>query len=553
MRCVRLAFSMAVLGAVAAFAAPHASALPPPSCAPGGSQSVSSAHFKVYYNDDPQQPDYFSQPQAGTILATAERAYSSFVGELGFPAPAVGSSGKTEFYIADLSTWKLGVYFCYGTADLDAKAVVGGAGDYEVASTVFDEVEYGVAPGGAQTWLMNGFAGWAAWHSLDYPSDSIADIGPFDASLDCDSAVDMANCSKIGFENLGESRWPFYEYLVERFGNTFAQDVFTAVQADLGFGLAGLSDAIAAKGSTLSTEYGNYAAKLLTGGWTATPLNAASIPVSGSPIQTGASSGAIPTTSYGVNHLATKFVEIDRGDGDGSHACYEATLSLKVQIPAGVTTQPTFYWAAGGSAPVPLAISGSSATATVPWDTCKWSSKGYLSLPNTSMIDGTSFTVSGTLTVNFGEPATASTPPGQTVQYGGTTDTASLADLPDLSLFGPELLTIDRTDTRLRLIVESSGDGFATFSLGGTSLGTVAVRAGGNDVRLALPQAILRSLRRSASTMTLSMTPIAANGTTTGSAITRKVEITGTAKPTKKIRLTQHPKKKPVKKHHSTK
>src|SRR6185312_13384966 len=268
------------------------------------------------------------------------------------------------------------------------------------------------------------FAGWAAWHSLDYPSDSIADIGPFDASLDCDSAVDMANCSKIGFENLGESRWPFYEYLVERFGNTFAQDVFTAVQADLGFGLAGLSDAIAAKGSTLSTEYGNYAAKLLTGGWTATPLNAASIPVSGSPIQTGASSGAIPTTSYGVNHLATKFVEIDRGDGDGSHACYEATLSLKVQIPTGVTTQPTFYWAAGGSAPVPLAISGSSATATVPWDTCKWSSKGYLSLPNTSMIDGTSFTVSGTLTVNFGEPATASTPPGQTVQYGGTTDTA---------------------------------------------------------------------------------------------------------------------------------
>ena len=53
------------------------------------------------------------------------------------------------------------------------------------------------------------------------------------------------------------------------------------------------------------------------GGWSATVLNAATIPVSGTPINTGATTGAIPTQSFGVNHLATKFVEIDRGDGDG--------------------------------------------------------------------------------------------------------------------------------------------------------------------------------------------------------------------------------------------
>src|SRR5690349_17418287 len=110
MRCVRLTLAMVGLAATAAvFAAPraHAAPLAPPSCTPPSTQMVASAHFQVYYNDDPTKPDYFSQPQAGTILATAERAYSSYVTELGFPTPAVGLSGKTELYVADLSTWQL--------------------------------------------------------------------------------------------------------------------------------------------------------------------------------------------------------------------------------------------------------------------------------------------------------------------------------------------------------------------------------------------------------------------------------------------------------------
>ena len=59
-------------------------------------------------------------------------------------------------------------------------------------------------------------------------------------------------------------------------------------------------------------------------------------------------------------------------------------------IPAGTHSQPTFYWTGpGGIAPMPLAINGSTATATIPWDTCTWiGASGLLSLPNASSLRG---------------------------------------------------------------------------------------------------------------------------------------------------------------------
>jgi hypothetical protein len=269
---------------------------------------------------------------------------------------------------------------------------------------------------------------------------------------------------------------------------------------------------------------------------------------------TGASSGAIPTSSYGVNHLATKFVEIDRGDGDGSHRCYEATLTLYVQIPAGVTSQPTFYWSAGGSPAVPLSIVGSKATAVVPWDTCNWSTKGYLSLPNTSMVDGTSFTVSGALSVDLGKPASSASPPGPTSQYGSTIDAATISSVPELSLFGPQLLRLAADDTQLRVIVQSSGEGSAVFALGSSALASVQLRAGGNRIQLPLPAALLRTLRRSSATMLLSMTPVAPDGTTKGSSVTRQVQITRPVKT--KVTVKSHVKPvrpKPAKRLHRAK
>lgn len=527
-RLLVLTLGIAALGAAASS---RALADPLPSCTPTLPQSISSAHFVVSYTDDPLTTGYLTQVQAGTVLSAAERSYASYAAA-GFPAPAVGGSGKTELYVMDLTQYKLAAMYCNGSVVEDTTTVTGSSMPFSVGNDVFTQIEMRI--GSAPTWLINGASAWASWRALGYPSDSIADIGPFDMALDCGSAYDKVNCSTTGYENLGSSRWPFYEYLTEKFGPLFIVDIFTASGAAGGDGLAGLENALAAKRTTLSAEYGAYAAKLLAGGWTATTLSTATIPVSGTKIQTGISSGAIPTQSFGINHLATKFVEIDRGDGSGDHACYAATLTLNVQIPAGVTSQPTFYWSGGGSTPVALAVSGNAATATVPWDTCAWTTKGYLALPNTSLVDGTSFVVSGTLNVDFSTPVTSAVPPAPANQFGQVIDASSFSTAPTLSLFGPQLLRLTPQDTTVRLIVESSAEGSVTAAIGSLALGTHALRPGGNDLRFTLPHGLLQSLRRSAGTLVLTLTPRALDGTTVGTAVTRTVTVAVAKQPTKK-------------------
>jgi hypothetical protein len=519
-RLVILGLGLAALGAIAS---PRALAAPLPSCTPALPQSITSAHFLVKYSDDPTVTGFLTQVQAGTVLAAAERSYSSYVGA-GFPTPAVGGSGKTELYIMDLSSFGISSIYCNGSVVEDTKTVTADSMAYSVGADVFSQVENGI--GSAPTWLVNGAASWASWRTLGYPADSITDIGPFDMALDCASAYDKVNCSVKGYENLGSSRWPFYEFLTEKFGPLFIVDIITASQAAGGNGLTGLQNALAAKGTTLSAEYGAYAAKLLTGGWTATTLSAAVIPVSGTAIQTGISSGAIPQQSFGINHLATKFVEIDRGDGSGDHACYAATLTLNVAIPAGVTSQPTFFWSGGGSAPVALAVSGNSATTTVPWDTCAWKTKGYLALPNTSLVDGTSFVVSGTLNVDFSTPVDSALPPSPATPFGQVIPALSFSTAPTLSLFGPATLRLPPQGTQARLIVESSGEGSVTAAIGSVVLGTRPLRPGNNDLRFTLPTSLLRSLRRSAATLTLTLTPLSLDGKTVGTAVTRNVSMT---------------------------
>jgi hypothetical protein len=549
----RLLVVFAVLASVAGFGSSRALATAtPPDCGPPApdpnlaAQTIRSAHFSVSYTDDPLVLGFITQVQAGTVLAAAERSYASFVAA-GFPPPAVAASGKTEFYITDLTQFKLSAVYCYGFAYQNKSSVIGDTMPFNVGADVFSQVGESIGAS-APTWLSNGAGAWASWRALNYPAGSITDIGPFDMALDCDSGYDKVNCSANGYENLGGSRWPFYEYLTEKFGPLFIVDIFSATQAAGGDGLAGLQNALLAKGTTLVAEYGAYAAKLLTGGWTATTLSAAIIPVSGAKIQTGISSGTIPTESFGINHLATKFVEIDRGDGAGDHPCYAATLTINVQIPLGVTSQPTFYWSGGGSPPVALAVSAGMATTTVPWDTCAWSTKGYLALPNTSLVDGTSFIVSGTLNVDFSTPATASLPPAPATQFGQAVPASSFWTAPTLSLLGPGLLRLTSTDSQVRLLVQSSGEGSVKAAIGSLSLGTLALRPGGNDLRFTLPAGVLQSLRRALSTgIVLTLTPLAPDGKTTGAAVTRNISVTAVVKkPAKKP--ANKSAKKPVKK-----
>jgi hypothetical protein len=509
---------------------------PPPSCAPPLPQTLSSAHFTVSYTGDPKSADYITESQAGEILASAERARDTYLA-LGFPAPQTGPSGvTTDIYVIDLSTFSLSSYICFGTFDFNAGDVGKEGMAYSLGFDVFEEIEYNVyfPPGAGDPWLTQGIAAWASWKALGYPAASTSALGPYEMSLDCyDATFGSAKCSKDLAQNLGGTRWPFYEYLTERFGSSFILDLLAAANT-AGDSLAGLQNALVARGTTLAAEYSSFAAKLLYGGWTAPALNVVAPAMSGSAIKAGAATGDTPAQHFGVNHLATRFIEIDRGDGDGAHPCYAATLTVTVQIPAGITSQPVFYWGGGGSSPVALTLSGSTATTSVPWDTCLWTSKGYLSLPNTSSTaNGNDFVVSTHIDVNTALPATATPPPAPTSTYGPSVNVP--ADVPpDITVLGPGLMRLSATAKQLRIIIQSNGEGSVRARLGSLDLGTRLLRPGGNDLRFTLPKGVLSRLRVSASTNVITLTPVSADGTNVGTAVTQRVIGATIKKPAKK-------------------
>src|SRR4051794_1020843 len=395
----RVLVLLAVAMGLAVATSPSAFAAGLPGGSPAAPQQLASAHFVVTFNDDPtsQAGPVITSIQAGTVLATAEQQYNALAA-LGFPTP-VTVGGKTVIHVVDLSSFQLSSYNCVGEINLDIGAL---SDNFTLGFDLFEEIEYNY--GSIDGWLVQGLASWGGWKSIGYPEESTATLGPWEMSLDCaiGNVLTSHLCSTDGYTNLGLSRWPFYEYLAERFGNGFVSTLLTDVHAAGGDGLAGLNTALAAQGTTLAAEYAAFSTKLLAGGWTAQQLKLTTPPITGAAIFTGTQTGDIGAQTFGVDHLATRFVQIDRGVASGGPThCYAATLALQVTIPTGVTSQPVFYWAQSGNTPVALTISGQKATATVPWDTCTWKSiHGYLSLPNTTTnVNSALFTVSAHLDV----------------------------------------------------------------------------------------------------------------------------------------------------------
>jgi hypothetical protein len=244
-------------------------------------------------------------------------------------------------------------------------------------------------------------------------------------------------------------------------------------------------------------------------------------------VDTGTKAGTVATTKVPINHLSTRILEIDRGDGQASDACYAATLTISVAVPAGTLSQPVFWWDAKGSSPVPLTVSGTTATASVPWDTCTYAStKGYLALTNASTnVDAADFTVTLSMTVDPNTPATPFDVPAPVFMPTPTVPVTSTDVAPTLTLFGPQVLKVGAGDTQLRLIVESTGQGSVQATLGATALGKLAIRAGNNDLRFTLPTSLLKTLRRAASAANvLTLTPSSPSGLA-GQAVTRTVQL----------------------------
>lgn len=522
----RLFAALAVCAAVAAFSAGRAGAWS--TCPSVGSAELQSAHFNIFYTTDPTKPEAITNAQAGDLAAFGEQAYAAYAA-LGFPTPVDDGSGKIEISVVTPSTGQSWSYLpCHGSAKVSS-AVIGAASEALVMGTLtFEASEMNTwdPSNSSDLWLFEGAGGWAWYKSLGFPQSAVNDLGPGEVSLDCYNAGGIG-CSKVEFENLGLTRWPFYQYLAERFGANFITTVLK-YGASANSALQGLQDGLSTYKKTLPDIFNDFAVRQMTGGWGITSLDGVVPTVSGVPLFTGAVTADLGSRVVSVDHLAARYVEFDRGDGSAGHPCFAAALTINVALPFGVGARPYFFWNVKGSSPVALSISGTTATTTVPWDTCLWpTNRGYLALPNPSTtVNSANYTITSHLTVDTSTQVNVVGPPSPVPVWGQVVPVPTTDVPPSIEVFGPELLRVSATDRVIRLIVQSSGPGAVQATLGSTMLGNASLRAGNNDLRFAVPASLVAALRRSASAAnTLTLTPVASSGAT-GQPVTRQVTIT---------------------------
>jgi hypothetical protein len=532
---LRRLFVLSLLSvAVGAFTAPAFGARPA-----GFSHTVQSRHFLVHYVSDPADPSYATERQAGMLATLADHAYDTETG-WGFPAPANDGDGLVDVYLADLSALGGALayaqaesavapstgYIVFGVAEVDAPDE-----GLTIAHELFHLIQYDSWSSATQqdSWLFEGTAEWAAAKAVGFPGDLATASGPADVSLDCRDDIDgFQMCDPSAYIEGGYSRWPFFQAVAERYGVTFVQSVLANGAAGMS-SIQALAASIGSKGGSLADVYSDWSVMQMAGGYGIPTLDTLA-PTTYATISTGATTGLLSTVTVPVDHLATRYIKFTRGDNAGDHPCFAATLTIAVTFPGVVATRPYFYWNGKGSKPVALTLSGNTATAKLPWDTCLWAANaGYLSLSNlTTNVDSVDFVVSGSLDVDSDTPASAGAAPTQVPVYGGQTPVSNADIAPEISVFGPLLLKVSTTSPTLRLIVEASGEGHAHATLGGTDLGTPALRPGNNDLRFTLPKSVLASLERrlSVTGSVLTLTPVSSSGSATGTAVTRSVTVT---------------------------
>jgi hypothetical protein len=503
--------------------------------------TLGTTHFLVHYQSDNVTTGYaITETTAGDIAALAERAYSAELAD-GFAAPVsdagLGGDNRIDIYVDDLSALggPLGLTVPDNPAGVTSSSYIELDGtqpdaaftQHTIAHELFHVIQLSTwnLQQQSDAWLFEGSAEWMGYRVDGYNTGSGLELGPTDMALDCGDPLGTWQCNFDTYANNGYSRWSFFEYMWERYGASFLNDVLARGAAGAS-SINAISGALAARGTTLAATYNAWTQTDLVGGYSVPALQGLA-PAVVAQVSTGTKPGTVATTKVPINHLSTRIVEIDRGDGQASEACYAATLTISVAVPAGTLSQPVFWWAVKGSSPVPLTVSGTTASASVPWDTCTYAStKGYLALTNASTsVDAADFVVTLSMSVDTNTPATPYAVPDPVFMPTPTVPVSSADVAPTLSLFGPQILKLGAGDTQLRLIVESSAQGSVQATLASTSLGKAQIRGGNNDLRFTLPSGLLKTLRRSASAANvLTLTPSSPSGTV-GQAVTRTVQL----------------------------
>jgi hypothetical protein len=509
--------------------------------------TLSSAHFMIHYNGDDQGSactNFLTQEQVGDLLANFEQAYVLYHSAMGYPTPVDDGDGKVDVSVDDFTN----VCVPYGTippstplpydrwaAIVAPNGVQPGSDDihlnattgltfHVIAHTVFDLMEEAIAPG-TDLWLREGTAEWAAVR---------ADLATYGDEANPDRSVDCvgAECGTTDVDKDGYPGWMLFEYLAERYGDAKVRAVWDQA-AISGPGTPGTTILAAVLPISLGTFFNDYTTARLTGNFTS-PVLAGTLPATYATLDVPETSAAVPGVDVAVNHLAVRYLALTHGTSTGP--CYQASLKINVAIPAGVQSTPTYYANTKGASAQALSVSGSTATITVPWNTCTGSPDAYLSLPNDSLgLDGQQFTVSGSVTVDKTRPATAGEPPPGAHVTGPVVSAPTSNPAPLLRVYAPEVLRVSARTRLLRLAVFSSGDGKLQALLGSINLGTATLRTGNNDVRFVLPRQLFNSLRTKSASNILQLTSMSPSGSK-GASFTRRVLVQTAKKPKPKRR-----------------
>lgn len=471
----------------------------------------------------------------GEFAATAEWAYDTYR-SWGYPVHVNDGDNLIDVYVHDFE-------HSHAAADLVAFAepLTGGATaaariDVNVdfirdaqtsAHQAFHALQMAMyAP--APDWLAQATAEWAAFRLRSYPVSTATPPPPVfhqpDDSLDCDPATTtiwpgkwvQRPCGLTGYEAAGYTRWTFFQYLQERFGADIVKDVWTRVQAQASPGYDGddaTRDALAAKDKSLTDIFNDYTVAMLTGNFQTTLLKNIT-PVVYATVTTPESGGALPETRVAVNRLASRFVSL-KPPVQSDRECYEATLSLTVTLPANVISRPYVY-ATKTKAATGLSVSGTTATASIPWDTCSSDFPAYLSLPNSSQsLDGRTFVVNGSVAVDKSKVMTKTPPPAAAIVTGTVINAPTEDPAPTIYLYAPEVLRVAADARVLRLVVFATGAGRVRATFNGSDLGSSTVRAGANDLRFKLPSRSARLVLARQSVLELTaLSPAGSPGTT---------------------------------------
>jgi hypothetical protein len=544
-----LPFALIALAASLAVGVPRGAAIDPfPNV---GITTLSSEHFKIHYNREDHStvcPSMFiTQEQAGDVLGMAERAYALYA-SWGYATPILDSGDGDGYLDISADQFSLPPNGCiaHGAIDLSIPREVDGtlgrwdalinpvlplgAGEihldtlkgltYHVIAHEVFHLFQGKITTTADPWVEEGTAEWAAVKAEGAAGG--LESNP-DRTLDCVGS----ECGDTEFDKNGYPGWMLFEYLTEHYGDAKIKDILSAAPMT---GTQALASVLPAS-VKLQDFFNDYTTARLNGNFSS-PALADVLPQSLTTLSLGNTTGAFSVTPIAVNHLAVRYVELARGDGTDTGPCYVASLKLNVMIPANVVSRPYYYANIAGSVPQALTVSGSTASITVPWDTCSGSPHAYLSLPNDwndadqsgAPKDGREFVVTGTLTVDKSKPATAASPPPRAKVIGPVIQVPPTDPAPDLTVYAPELLRVSAKTHVLRFVVFSSGTGALRAVLGSSWNGSATLHAGNNDIRFVLPTQLLKRLRKTSSENILSLTSYSPGGAR-GETITRRVAV----------------------------